>query len=497
MSGLRVTEEAWQRAFRFSVANAAVFLFLSLMLFLWEPASLPIILFVPGLFGVGAMISFVLLIRSGGAFAAVAWFILGAGVYFGLGAVLGGLAPDPATPHFLDEWLLYSDLRQINLLNSASVILVLITSIPLSYRLPLPIGNHILSYQEVIEVLVKIFPLLTLVALGGVGLRFWFFPVAEDLLVRSFLSWIYVIVPFCILVLGMLWTRLEGYSRGLGVIVFLSALALSLCAMSKLEIISTVLAFVVGIWVHRRSIFFVTAGLVIVVALYAYLGGLANSGRAHKDYNASENSPHARIKILTDTIVLDREENEGGAAESAYDDAIIIPPMLLRFSIAAIQGFLVEQYESGSRGTSLDDFWVAAIPRVLWPEKPIVTRFGTELDGKFWNRSVESALAPTYSGEAYWNYGPLGVVLISILLGLENGWLTRRWHMAAGGSDPAFFLIAFPTAVGAAFVESWIAATYIGGFLIYVALWLCARFFLLTFFKPESRSISGRVTTYV
>ena len=495
MSELDNPVEAWQRAFRFSVTNAAVFFFLSLMLFLWEPASLPIILFVPGLFCLGAMISFVLLIRSGGAFAAVAWFIFGAGVYFGLGAVLGGLAPDPGTPHSVDEWLLYSDLRRINLLNSSSVILVLITSIPLSYRLPLPSGNHILSYQEVIELLVKIFPLLALVAIGGVGLRFWFFPVAEDLLVRSFLAWILVIVPFCILALGMLWTRLEGFSRGVGVIVFLSALALSLCSMSKLEIISTVLAFVVGIWVHRRSILFVTAGLIIVGTLYAYLGGLANSGRAHRDYNAAENSPQARLQILTDTILLDPVAYQVGAAESSYDDDMIIPPMLLRFSVAAIQGFLMDQYESGSRGTTLDDFWVAAIPRVLWPEKPIVTRFGTELDAKFWNRSVESALAPTYSGEAYWNYGPLGVVLISILLGLENGWLTRRWHMAAGGSDPAFFLIAFPTAVGAAFVETWIAATYIGGFLIYVALWLCARFFLLTFFKPELRSFSRRVTT--
>ena len=141
-----------------------------------------------------------------------------------------------------------------------------------------------------------------------------------------------------------------------------------------------------------------------------------------------------------------------------------------------IQSFLIEQYESGDPGTSLDDFWVAAIPRAVWPDKPIITRFGEQLHGRFWDtEALGSALAPTYVAEAYWNYGLLGVLLVSALLGLEFGWFTRRWQLASRGRDPAFFLIAFPSAIWAAFVESWIAASYIGGFLTLNVLWLVAR----------------------
>jgi hypothetical protein len=115
---------------------------------------------------------------------------------------------------------------------------------------------------------------------------------------------------------------------------------------------------------------------------------------------------------------------------------------------------------------------------VLWPEKPNVTRFGAELHAVFWGQEAASALAPTYSGEAYWNYGPAGLVLVSVLLGLEVGWLTRRWQIAQSGEDPAFFLIAFPVSLWAAYVETWIAASYIGGFLTIVVLWGCVRLVL-------------------
>ena len=78
-----------------------------------------------------------------------------------------------------------------------------------------------------------------------------------------------------------------------------------------------------------------------------------------------------------------------------------------------------------------------------------------------------SAQAPTYTGEAYWNYGWLGVVVVSILIGLELGWFTRKWlefiYTPESGIGALIFCV--PVAVSAFSVESWIAATYIGGFV--------------------------------
>ena len=56
------------------------------------------------------------------------------------------------------------------------------------------------------------------------------------------------------------------------------------------------------------------------------------------------------------------------------------------------------------------------------------------------------------------------------------------------GGDPAFFLIAFPVAIWVSFVESWLVATYLGEFIIFVVILLSARasFALL-------RSVKNRV----
>ena len=121
---------------------------------------------------------------------------------------------------------------------------------------------------------------------------------------------------------------------------------------------------------------------------------------------------------------------------------------------------------------------------MLWPEKPIITRFGVELNAQYYyvlgKNTIQntSATAPTYSGEAYWNYGPPGLVLVSILLGLGLGWLTRCWQYAIAGVDPAFFLIAYPVAIWASFVESWVVATYLGEFIIFVVMLLAVRTFI-------------------
>lgn len=148
-----------------------------------------------------------------------------------------------------------------------------------------------------------------------------------------------------------------------------------------------------------------------------------------------------------------------------------------RFDVASIQGYLVNEYNNGRAGNTLSEFWVAFIPRIIWPEKPIVTRPGGELNAKYYNdpNQSRSSMAPTYSAEAYWNYGPAGVVIVSVLLGAALGWLTRYSLAAIAGVRPEYFIIAFPAAIWACFVESWVVSGYLGAFIILVVILMLAR----------------------
>jgi len=195
-----------------------------------------------------------------------------------------------------------------------------------------------------------------------------------------------------------------------------------------------------------------------VAAYLALIAPLTAAARSHS-------SPAGGVTSLSDAVQCldDGWKDFGQPRSKAQDDSV-----LGRFSAAPLQAFLVQQYDEGRPGDSLQSIWTAAVPRVLWPDKPNVTRFGAELYGLVNNTSNgKSALAPTYTAEAYWNGGWPAVVLVSILVGLELGWLTRRWLRLAQGrsSGLGILIMAIPAALLAFWVESWIAATFVGGFV--------------------------------
>ena len=239
-----------------------------------------------------------------------------------------------------------------------------------------------------------------------------------------------------------------------------------------------------------------------MAAIFAVINPLVTLGRAHIDYDAQTNSVVTRFAILVDAATafyLDKTNSKGDSDPQSLKNISANPtkftrdvnemrPMggrlralATRFEVISIQGYLINEYNSGRSGKSLADPWAVLVPRALWPDKPILTRFGTELNAQYYffpgqeRPQTNTSIGPTYSAEAYWNYGPLGVVIVSILLGLGLGWFTRCWQQAMAGQDIAFLLIAFPVAIWASFVESWVVATYLGEFIIFVVLLLVAR----------------------
>jgi hypothetical protein len=99
-------------------------------------------------------------------------------------------------------------------------------------------------------------------------------------------------------------------------------------------------------------------------------------------------------------------------------------------------GYMVgEVRESGLLlGETMQYASYAFIPRLLWPDKPTVTRgtwFSTRL-GLFESEAeATTSIGMTAVGELYWNFGTLGVIIGMFAIGCFLGIL---WHMA--GADP-------------------------------------------------------------
>jgi hypothetical protein len=230
---------------------------------------------------------------------------------------------------------------------------------------------------------------------------------------------------------------------------------------AKTGAILPMVGVIVGLWLNRKTR--KTAFAVVAVCVAAYFGLLAPL-----TMNARSHAMETKgVTTLSNAVAYlgegwnDMLHPSGAAARNKQS-------FLERLSATPYQAFLIHQYDEGRPGDSLQDIWASAVPRAFWPEKPDVTRFGRELYGLATNTSdPQSALAPTYDAEAYWNGGWLAVILVSVLIGLEMGWLTRKWLLLTHerSKDVGILIMAIPSALFGVLVESWIAGTYIGGFL--------------------------------
>lgn len=495
IKAIRFLEEyKWRTAGCYAFANSIIFLVVAAFIYAVEPQSLSAILLAPAIFFVGSMLTFILMVQSGGALAPLAWFILGSGIYFGLGTMFGGLRVHHYTEQIFGADNLY--LTEVNLLNACSVFIVVGIALAFGwFKRPVwKIQESALVRQQNATLLQNIFPFILIAAIACTCLKLFFFPVAENLLMRSIIGKLTLFLPACFLLLGMLWQSLARPLKLVAFILFIIEISAGILTISKYQVLYTMLAFITGIWISRASWKFMLSTLLGMGLIFAMINPLTTLARAHLAYDA-KNTLEARIEILKDSSRAILDPKFLFLADNPLIMEVINKPeeraraLGRRFEVASIQGYLINEYNSNRPGNTLSNFWVTFIPRMVWPQKPIITNLGLELHMKYYNdpNQTNSALAPTFSAEAYWNYGPLGVTLVSILLGLAIGWLTRYSFLAVYGTRPEYFIIAFPAVIWACFVESWLVSSYLGEFLILAVVLLIARLCLKgwIFFKVK------------
>lgn len=107
-----------------------------------------------------------------------------------------------------------------------------------------------------------------------------------------------------------------------------------------------------------------------------------------------------------------------------------------------------------SRGDTYATWLFAPIPRDLWAGKPLVVP-GPIIGNRIYG-NVTSGVPPGLIGEAYWNFGYLGVALMTLIAGRVVGFIDNRLLPARGG-DPMWiviFTVGALNVIGAALSES-------------------------------------------
>jgi hypothetical protein len=184
------------------------------------------------------------------------------------------------------------------------------------------------------------------------------------------------------------------------------------------------------VFVSRRPRYYKWIPAVGVLLLVLYLGIVApavNNSRIVKQgdsYNKIMAGLQSSSPFYTgDPFMLSLEDQFDGLMGRVFE----MPP---------VTGFMVgEVRRSGLQlGSTMRDLYYAFIPRIVWPEKPPVSRgawFTTYLGMAPREAEATSATGMTIVGEWYWNFGVAGVVVGMFLTGAL---LSGLWRLA--GSYP-------------------------------------------------------------
>jgi len=214
-------------------------------------------------------------------------------------------------------------------------------------------------------------------------------------------------------------------------VVFVLAAIESFMGLIQLTKFATLFPWVmigIGFIYYKASLYRIGVILVVLVPAYFMLAPMIAYGR-----NVLY-SPGGSGGGLTETVSALMSYDSEAAKYERYGD---VQNGWARLSYVNAGTFAIDQYDKGLPGNSLRHIFVVLIPRLIYPNKPIITdvsRDFTFLANGNWN----SSSSPGIPAEAYWTAGWIGVGIFSLLFSLVmTGWsiyslfaLQRQaWHL--------------------------------------------------------------------
>lgn len=282
-------------------------------------------------------------------------------------------------------------------------------------------------------------------------------------------GFVVVLGNFSLLALFLLlyyaWSRSPIFYIPAGILLAFELTA-GLLSFNKTEIVSALGVAFLGLYFVRPSRLLAVTAITVIASAYLVITPIVSRGRIYIGGNPASISD--RIEALQLAWDADKSENPGPSTQGWWT----------RLCYANAQAFCLRRYDAGMPGDTFGLILPAVVPRMLWPDKPIMTP-GFEFN-QLVTHNRRSSSAPGVFAEAYWNSGWPAVLFTCAYLGLLFNWFTRVAFRYVAARDVRWLPFGVGGLLMGASVTDWFASTYVGGALTYVAY-----FFLLNALMPQ------------
>lgn len=361
-----------------------------------------------------------MLAESAALWTALFWFRVSAAVYFGVGNLAPFVLPDEFRL-YMETFFAFTDddVAKVNLLYALSAFVVLLSSkVYLSSISPKRAASR---------------PAAPARAMLAVGLLFLLIgaPIKYFLVVPTMFNLLDFVLPgsvglfgnFTIPALFFITAYAVEYERkylALAVFILVVEIAIGLLGMTKQGVMTPLIVFLIAMARTRVTLPRMATSAAIVLFTFLAIIPVVIEGRIELASRHGDDNVRAsfgeRMEVLSRAVV--------GDLKTVATDVSSTGIALVRISYVNQTGFAMHLYDSGQPGSTLENAYAAFIPRFLWPDKPIMTTLGSDFNLMARGSDVSSS-SPTLAGEAYWNFGWLGVLWIMIPAGALLAFLSR------------------------------------------------------------------------
>jgi hypothetical protein len=399
----------------------------------------------------------------------IPWFFIACAAYFGFGPLAYYFAT-PESVEFMDAFHEVDDyaLLRTNLLNVVgigSVCVGILFGRTLSARRSwTPEAAHSLSVVKR--------ALIVFLVVGGTVKYLLTLPFALGLLswtLPGAIQHLSSLIGGAIILLFALVHRGETRFRWILYPLIASELVTGLMTFSKQDVLWTVITVVLGWYLGRPRLRVLVMSAVGIVLVYAvFLSPFVSFARIAVGVLGTD-SPQELSRSLQEYKDVDKDQ-----VSAIMPD---VQGWWTRFAYANAQSFAMQEHDRGEPGSTIGLILYAFVPRLLYPEKPIMTSgrdFTALVTG-----SDSSSSAPGIFGEAYWNGGwPLLIaagIYVGLVFAVFGAFSMRK--IAAG--QYVYAPVVMAGIVMGFRPDDWFVPTYVGALVEVFVLYGLLRFLFI------------------
>jgi hypothetical protein len=302
----------------------------------------------------------------------------------------------------------------------------------------------------------------------GVGAKFYVLSVdfagTGDVIVHGTIRKVASVTQLAILI-GMIYQgRGAIMVHVIATILALFDFAAGLLLFSKLTALMPIVVMFLGLYLRRPSIKIIIVFVVILGTSLLLLARPISDARLMLQ-DRGDNSISMRLQILKEVFGPNADIRDSGSG----------PWSRLCYTVTQVGA--VDLYENKQGGDDVELLAWVFVPRALVPQKPIITRSGTEFNRKV-TGSEHSSTGVGLFISGYYNLGWIGLILASVLA----GWIMATFAAISRAVVSSNSMIMLPVGLMGSFmafrIDGHFVADYLGPFGMIMVPFLALLFIL-------------------